>query len=89
MKRSALNPRYDVEWPGGRGTLRQRSSWNQTFVLDTDGEEVATLKRSSWTGRVQAHFPTDWPLERAMFVAATALAAWTEQDAATAVVATG
>ena len=88
VQRSALRPRFDVEWPGGKGTLAQRSSWGHTFVLDADGTEIASLKRSGWTGRVQAHFPSDWPLERALFVAAVALGTWESQDAA-AVVATG
>ena len=61
--------------------------FNSGYVLDVDGVEAARLHRSVWGGsRAEGTFPPDWPLERALFVAAVALLAWREADGAGATI---
>ena len=83
VKEGLFSTAYALEWAGGRGRLRSASGWGTRYALDVDGAEVARLKRSAWGGsRAEGTFPPDWPLDRALFVAAVALLAWREAEGA-------
>jgi hypothetical protein len=87
VKEGIFSVRYRVEWRGGGGVLRTHRKESNVFVLldGDDGEEIARMVRSGWTGRqIAGTFPPGWPLERALFVAVIAILQWITQDAAAA-----
>lgn len=76
---------YSLEWAGGAGHLRADGSWGSVYVLEHEGQRLARMKQSAWgTGRAEGAFPDEWPVERALFVAAVAMLAWRAQAGAAA-----
>ena len=88
VREGLLQKRYVLEWRGGRGVLKAQRRESNVYVLETgEGHEVARLARAGWTARqVAATFPSNWPLERALFVATLVILTWITQESGVVVV---
>jgi hypothetical protein len=83
-KPSAFRNAFELNFGGWKYTLRKKSMWSRSFVVEGGEREIGSLvPKSMWSRRARVTLPPDWPLPVRAFVIWLTLILWKrEYDAA-------